>query len=117
LQNSMAWFSSQPSHTTLFGSACLLPEDEEGKAAASTVDAKWLMGREEAAVVEIVLFPFCFSSFLMISKTARHIGHLKGALPSYVKLMSRIEINCNRSKNELCVFTVCNPFVKTSETR
>jgi len=75
LQYSVAWFSSQPSHTTLFGSAWLLPKNEAGEAAASTVDAKWLMGREEATVV---LFPFCFSS--STSKTARHIGHLKGAL-------------------------------------
>ena len=80
LQYSVAWFSSQPSHTTLLGSAWLLLEEEEGEAAASTVDAKWLMGREEAAVVPC---PFCFSSsfLVVILKTARHIGHLKGALP------------------------------------
>ena len=77
LQYSVAWFSSQPSHITLFGSArLLLKDEEEGEAAASTVDAKWLMGREEAAVVGC---PFCFSS--STPKTARHIGHLNGALP------------------------------------
>jgi len=60
----------------------LLKDEEEGEAAASTVDAKWLMGREEAAVVGC---PFCFSSsfLVVILKTARHTGHLKGAMPLF----------------------------------
>jgi len=40
----------------LLGSAWL-EEDEEDGEAASTVVAKWLMGKEEATVV---LFPFAF---------------------------------------------------------
>jgi len=58
LQYSVAWFSSQPSHTTLLGSAWLLAKDEAGEAATSTVDAKWLMGREEATAVAPVRFAF-----------------------------------------------------------
>jgi len=63
-----------------------LPKDDAGEA-ASVVDAKWLTGREEAAVVP---FPFYFSLPVVISKTARHIGHLKGALPIYVQMGSMI---------------------------
>ena len=116
LQYSVAWFSSQPSHTTLLGSACT--KEEAAEAAASTVEAKWLMGREEAAVV--VPCPFCFSSsfLVVILKTARHIGHLKGALPNYVQLIfNDLKFDHNQRTNELTrTNTVCNPFVKTSET-
>jgi len=74
LAYSLAGFSSQISHTTLFGSAWLLFEGEDKAVETSTAETKWWMGREEMAALEVGL-----SS--STSKTARHIGHLKGALP------------------------------------
>ena len=100
LQYSAASLSSHPSHTTWLGSAKRLPTEdelEEEAAVASTVEAKWLTGRDEAemavAVVVAVCLPFTFLprpfstaaaagttttavAVVGISKTARHTGHL-----------------------------------------
>ena len=87
LQNSVASLSSHPSHTIWFGSAkrLLTENEDEDEAVTSIVEAKWLTGRDEAAAVGVVTFPFCFFGSITavadvgISKTARHTGHLKGA--------------------------------------
>jgi len=64
--------SSQISHLTLLGSAKPLPtnkEDAEVEAAVSTVEAKWLVGREEAAAVPVCFFWSITAGVVGISKT------------------------------------------------
>ena len=91
--------SSQISHLISFG-FILLVEEAEDVAVASTVEVKRLTGSEEAesggVVAAAACLPFLPRRFstaggtgtaagVGISKTARHIGHVKGGLPMTAK--------------------------------